>query len=447
MIRGNFRTRESVIRDELKLREGGVLTDAALVDGQRRLRSTGLFDAVNVELPSLCTTPDPACIAANGEINAVVVVQERYDYFFQIETSVGYSSYSGAFFTIAPSQKNILGLGISLTASYTEGDKITDYEATLGIPRWLMRRVSPVDFDGLITAFDREQLTPNFGALNTEGVTVSGTRTFAQIKTPEHPARAFALSAHYDFRIRQRNVDALRPIGIDNDQTQVPVSTTTGSVGVSFDWDQRLDRQGGLSSLSPEDGFRFDANASYASHYLGGQDDFFKVSATGTRYWPLGENFVLRADLRYDQGFPLGNAVLLPEVERFFAGGDSTVRGYDDDKLATELVQVGVPPLMNVTQLRVLAAGGNIRVMGSLDAQLRIWRFFASGLFSDAGMITNEWGTVTVHDVRPSIGMALLRVITPFGVGALEYAVPLQPQLGDDPRGRWHISLAARAQF
>ena len=37
--------------------------------------------------------------------------------------------------------------------------------------------------------------------------------------------------------------------------------------------------------------------------------------------------------------------MLLPEVERFFAGGDTTVRGYKDDRLATEIVQVGVPPL------------------------------------------------------------------------------------------------------
>jgi hypothetical protein len=40
-----------------------------------------------------------------------------------------------------------------------------------------------------------------------------------------------------------------------------------------------------------------------------------------------------------------------------------------------------------------------------------------------------------------------LRAITPFGIGALEYAVPLRPQLGDDPRGRLHFYFAARAQF
>jgi hypothetical protein len=43
--------------------------------------------------------------------------------------------------------------------------------------------------------------------------------------------------------------------------------------------------------------------------------------------------------------------------------------------------------------------------------------------------------------------MGLLRVVTSFGVGAVEYAVPLRPELGDDPRGRFHISFAARAQF
>jgi len=39
-------------------------------------------------------------------------------------------------------------------------------------------------------------------------------------------------------------------------------------------------------------------------------------------------------------------------------------------------------------------------------------------------------------------------VQVPFlGSFAFERAIPLRPRLGDDPRGRWHINFAARAQF
>jgi outer membrane protein assembly factor BamA len=48
--------------------------------------------------------------------------------------------------------------------------------------------------------------------------------------------------------------------------------------------------------------------------------------------------------------------------------------------------------------------------------------------------------------VRPSVGSGM-RILTPFGTLALEYAVPINPQLGDDPRGRIHLYFAARAQF
>ena len=320
-------------------------------------------------------------------------------------------------------------------------------EATLRVPSWLSRRFSPVEFQTELTAFHRLQDTPRFGQVTTDGVTVTLSRTWDRKRIGTRDARAITTGLHYDFRIRERPIDVLRPLGADDDQTQVPISTRTGSVGVTFEWEQRVDRQHALSPLAAEDGYRFDAQLSMASTKLGGQDDFVKVSAGGSRYLPVGQSLVLRADVRFDEGFPLNGAVLLPEVERFFAGGDASVRGYNDDRLATEIVQVNVPPIANVRQLRILPAGGNIRVMSSLDAQIRIWRLFATGVFVDAGMIANEWRAVTTDTIRPSIGMALLRIVTPFGVGAAEYAIPLNPVLGDDPRGRWHISFAARAQF
>ncbi len=462
VIRGNFRTRTSIILDELRgpsdeagFREGGPLTKDALAESARRLRNTGLFEAVNVAMPDLDNTSE-------GSVNAVVEVTERYDFRAQVELEGGVSSYNGTFVRLTPLFKNLFGLGISLDVSGTLGIDLVEsieteetklrqlsVESTLRIPQWLMRNFFPdlLAPQAELTAFHRRQDTPRFGVITTDGVTLGLARTWQRQRIGNRPARALTTGVHYDFRLRERPVDVLRPIGADDDQTQVPIRTRTGSVGITGEWEQRVDRSGTLSPLAAEGGFRLEGQFSFASPNLGGQDTFIKVSAAGSKYWPLGDNLVLRFDLRYDQGFPLAGAVLLPEVERFFAGGDSTVRGYEDDRLETEVIKVGVPPFDNAQQIRILPAGGNIRVMSSIDAQLRIWKLLATAAFIDAGMITNQWGNVTEDDIRPSIGIALVRFVTPFGTGALERAMPLRPHLGDNPRGRWHLSFAARAQF
>jgi outer membrane protein insertion porin family len=146
----------------------------------------------------------------------------------------------------------------------------------------------------------------------------------------------------------------------------------------------------------------------------------------------------------------LGDDELLPEVERFFAGGDTTVRGYEEDRLATEIIEAGVPPLGGASQLRVLPAGGNIRALTSIDAQIRLTTLpgtslpLASGLFVDAGIVRNVWRPFDVDAIRPAVGVSLFRIVTPVGSFALDYAVPIFPQLGDDPLGRLHISVALR---
>lgn len=454
VIRGNFRTQDFVVRRLMDLKEGQPLTKDALANGARKLRNSGLFDAVNIAMPDLENISE-------GSVNTVVEVAERYDYRAQLDLETGGSTYNGVFVTVAPAFKNLFGWGISWDIRGTigfnagaaiDGDlklKQLSAESTIRIPQWMTTRL-PVQFQTELTGFHRRQDTPRFGVITTDGVTLSLLRTWQRQRIGSRPARAITFGPHYDFRLRERPVDVLRPLGADDDEDQVPISTRTGSIGAAFEWEQRTDRRGVLSPLAPEDGFRLEAQASWAfvlPYFPGGQDTFVKLSAAGTKYWSLGDHLVLRGDLRYDQGIPLGGAVLLPEVERFFAGGDSTVRGYEDDRLATEIIQMGVPPLGNLSQIRVLPAGGNIRVMSSIDAEVRIWKLFATGVFVDAGLITNQWRTVKEDDIRPSVGVALMRLVTPFGSLAIERAVPLRPQLGDNPRGRFHVSFAARAQF
>jgi outer membrane protein insertion porin family len=441
VIRGAFKTRPWVIERLLQLREGDQLTSDVLAAAARRLRNSSLFSAVNIERFDLD--------GDSANVNIIVHVEERYDNTAQLDLEGGYSSYYGAFGTFIWTQANLWSRGLSLIVPLTYGQKITDAEATFRIPKWLSPRFFPFEFQTDLTGLYRQQDTPRFGELTTIGASLATTWVKQVQRTPDRPAHTYSIGFHLDYRVRTRNVDTLRPIGADVSDQQVAVSTETNSAGITAEWEQRVDRRGQLAPLSAEAGFRLYGSVSYATPLLG-DVEFIKVAASATKFWPIGKNLTVRTDFRYDEGFPLGGAVLLPDVERFFAGGDNTVRGYNDDAMATEIVRVGVPPLANVSQIRVIPAGGNIRMLASIDAQYRAVRTplgdLAGAAFNDWGMIANEWTAVTTGLVRGSVGTGL-RFLTPFGALALEYAVPLWPQLGDDPRGRIHFYFAARAQF
>jgi outer membrane protein assembly factor BamA len=442
-VRGNFRTRESVILGELGFSEGELLTASKLASGPRAVRATGLFDSVNVDLIDETAAPD-------SPVHAVVRVEERYDARFQFDVEAGLSTQNGYFVKEKTGVPNMFGTGTYSEAAVTLGSRYIALELAGRLPRWMARRMFPVGFDTELTAYYRIQDTERFGELTTQGASVAALRSWERPRTETRDPRVITASLRYDFRVRNREEDALRPAGPDADQDQVPVTTRTGSIGIGLRWDGRVDRRGVFNPLATERGMLVDGLVSLASPYLLGQDTFVKVSGAIQRYWPIGSRVLVRTDLRVDQGFPLGDTVLLPEVERFFAGGDNTVRGFDEDRLETEIIEVDVPPIDGLTQIRVLPAGGNIRAISSLDAQLSLidrpdsfLRAIATAAFIDAGMVRNRWAGIEPSDIRPGVGVAL-RLLSPVGTVTVEYAFPLLPRLGDDPRGRFHFGLAFR---
>jgi outer membrane protein insertion porin family len=437
VVRGNFHTQRRIILDELGFEEGVPLTSSMLAQGPRAVRSTGLFEAVNVELLDLDA-------ASDAPVNAVVRVEERYDVRMQFEMEGGYSTQNGVFGKVKAAVPNLSGTGIYTDAAVTLGSKFSAFEVSGRIPRWLTARAFPTAFDTELTGYVRAQDTDRFGRLTTQGASIGATRTWQRGASEKYRPYLLAASLRYDFRLRNRDEDALRPAGVDADQEKVPVATRTGSLGMSLRFDTRRDHRGQYNPLAAERGGLVEATVSFASPYLLGQDTFIKASLMGQRFWPVGDRIVFRTDLRVDEGFPLGDSVLLPEVERFFAGGDNTVRGFDEDRLATEIIQTGVPPLDGLEQIRILPAGGNIRAVASIDGQLiLVDRWLASALFIDAGMVRNRWSGIEPSDIRPGVGAAM-RVLTPFGTITVEYAFPLFPHLGDDPSGRIHFGLAFR---
>ncbi len=449
VVRGNFRTREWVIRDQLAFVRGALLTADLQTGGLRRLRATNLFNGVAFDLLRFEDSRDTT-------VDVVVKVDERYDYAGAVDLEAGWSLDNGPFLRPKLTAPNVAGLGIKVDAGVTLGSQYQAGEASVRLPRWLIADLSGLRFDVEVAAFARNQVTERFGDLASVGGSVAALRTWERPRDAHHGARLVSAALRYDVRQLNRDEDAIRPAGLAESDPQNPIKTRTGTIGLTLALDQRRDAGGNLNPLAPTAGFRIEGGVALASTFVFGQDNFVKLSGLGQAFHTRGR-LQLRAEGRYDQGIPIDGA-LLPEVERFFAGGDDTVRGFDEDRLATELIVAPVPPLDSgcdpvdptaggLCQVRILPAGGNIRAIGTLDGQVSLVRLggvpFASALFTDAGIITNTWGSARLSSIRPSAGMAV-RALLPIGAVSLEYAVPLLTRLGDNPRGRLHLAVALR---
>lgn len=444
IVRGNFKTQEWVIRDELGYDEGELLTLGRAERGQQNLRTAGLFNAVQV---GLIEFDNPH----QQDINVVVQVEERHQGLGEGELAAGLSTDSGVFVESGLTMPNLFGIGLSSSTRLTVGTEeyldteLADlqlfFEEKLLARPWITRRYLGLGAQGEASFFARREITERFGPLTSLGTTVGMSRA------GRHGFfEGWLLSVRYDFRQRNRDEKLVRPPGASDDLSKSPVTTRTSAPAVQLVIDKRRDLQGRINPLAPVRGFKLDLRALYAEDVLLGSDSFIKVGASAQHYWKPTGRILITNGVRYDHGIPLPlGTALLPEVERFFAGGDTTVRGFEEDRLGTEIIREPLPPYGDTERIRVLPAGGNIRFVHNLDLQVNVWELggfpVASAIFLDTGLVTNSLDGFRTADLRHSVGVALVRWLSPVGAFSVEWAVPLDPRTGDDPRGRFHFNF------
>jgi outer membrane protein insertion porin family len=423
LVRGNFKTKTWVIRDVLGWRQGRIATLPRLQQGQKRLTDSDLFGSVRIEP-----------IDDQGVRHQLVEVEERHGNLAEGELAFGYSTDNSLFIALTAAMNNIGGIGPNLAVTGELGLEIVRLVATLSIPEFLTRKLIGIGYQVDLSARYRQEETERFGTLRTQGFGVAASRRFPN---------GVVFSLRYDWNRFGRQRDLVRPPGASEDIDQAPVSTTTASFGPTVLWDKRTPAGG----ISPTGGFYLSLSGVVATRYLLGTDDFLRFSGVGQVIVPIGkgERVLLKNSLRYDHGIPLGGAVLLPEVERFAAGGDTTIRGYEQDRAFTEVVSDPLPPIGGVTRFQVVPSSGNIRAIHNLDLELRLFDFLrfpvASAIFLDTGFVTNSYDGFSWDDVRQSIGVAIVRWVLPGAAISVEWALPLRPRLGDDPTGRVHLTI------
>ena len=463
LINGNSRVATQLIQNELTIKPGSPMSDEAMIESQRRLAELGLFRRVRItELPrsgSLArdvlveleetdtTTIDYGGgfeVSGIGGKDAAGQATDRID--------VGPRAFIGA------SRRNFWGKNRSVTLfgrvtlrRDREDDTITEESKGYGFPdyRGLFTFREPRAFgttgDAQVTAFIEQARRTSFD-FKRRGVTSDYARRLG----------AFTVTGRYAFDytelFNQVSVEQ-QPI-IDRLFPQVRLSKFSGGVLR----DSRDD------ALDPQRGALVGVDTSIAAKMFGSEVGFVKSFAQGFIYRRLpGRGWVLAAGARlgvavgFEQDVPpvqeiaaqgaltraVDRAVIepfptvireLPASERFFAGGDTTVRGFALDRLGTD----------DTLDAQGFPQGGNGLTVLNLEMRAPYWKTFQFVWFVDAGNVFKDATDIRLTDLRAASGIGL-RYRSPIGPLRVDWGWKLSTRLldggGRERSNVLHISL------
>ncbi len=176
-------------------------------------------------------------------------------------------------------------------------------------------------------------------------------------------------------------------------------------------------------SLFPQTGHYFFADVRAGSEALLSDTSYARAHINGTYMFGIGEN--VRINTRLEVGGAwVDNFTIYPTSLRFFAGGDSSVRGYKYQSLGPKDAQGK-------------GTGGKNIATGSLEFDYRIAKSWVLATFVDTGNAYND----TIDTVYTGAG-AGFRWLAPFGSLRIDIAYPVSEDPGIND-WRIHIGFGA----
>ena len=409
-IVGNTKTRDEVVRRELRQLEGGYYDGQKLQVSRQRVDKLNYFDSVELETEPVAGSSDQV------DINLKVKEKATGSLLF----GVGFSSSDGVMLQGSLSQANIFGSGNSVTVSANTGKVNRNIGFSYVNPYFTVDGVS-AGFNVYDRRFDAEAL--DVGNYVTE--TYGGGVQFG-FPTAEFDRVAAALAWE------QTKIDLFA----DSPPRFVDFVNQTGADPVSMPLTISWARDRRDSAIFPTTGT---FQRVFTEVAIPGFDlKYYKLGYQLTWYIPITRDVIgmLNGLVGYGAGY---GGQTLPFFKAYYAGGPGTVRGYDTASLGPrdpEGVTGGSRQAVANAEVTFPFPG-----MGQ-DRSLRLGAFFDAGQvwtdqpgfgFGDTGTVTNTSTGVTVsYDLRLRYSAgAIIAWNSPFGPLRLFYAVPLNSQPGD----------------
>ena len=405
-IAGNTRTRDKVIRREMKLVEGDLYSSTQIKESRRRVNNLGFFEEVN-----LATAKG----SDESHLNLDVDVKERPTGTFSV--GFGYSSVDGLIGQGSVTQDNFLGRGLKLNLAGSLGGKSTTYQVGLTEPYFLDKNLT-LGFD----LYKTEREYVDFSKKTSGGDAKLG---FALTDD----TRAFFLYRYEDKEIYDVDRDA--SLIIRDQEGKSTLSSISGTLTRNTT-DYYLDpTRGSISSLSAE----------FAG--LGGTEKFAKYVADQRFFFPYkwGTVFSLHGQIGYIQSI---GGEEIPIDERFYLGGINTIRGFKSRQVGP---RVRVARQIVDSSGAVTATSDDYEFIGG-DKEAYFNFEYTFPLLKDMGLkgilffdTGNAWSEDEDYfsEMRYSVGGGI-RWFSPMGPLRLEWGYNLDPR-EDEERSQFEFSI------
>ncbi|MGE8165489.1 outer membrane protein assembly factor BamA, partial [Paraburkholderia sp. NPDC080076] len=393
---GNTRTRDEVVRREMRQLESSWFDSNRLALSKDRINRLGYFTDVDVTTVPVESTPD--------QVDVDVKVTEKPT--GSISLGLGYGSGEGPIISAGVSQDNVFGSGTSLALNVNTSTTNRTLTVTQVDPYFTIDGIKRITDVYYRTTEPLYYSTDSSFRIITAG---------ADLKFGVPFSEADMVYFGLGFEQNRLDIDANTPQSYKDYVTQF--GRVSNNVPLTAGW-SRDDRD---SALVPSRGYYTQANAEYGTPL--GDTPYYKADLQAQYYYSFARGFVL--GLNFQGGYGNGlNGKPYPIFKNYYAGGIDSVRGYEPSSLGPRDATTNDP------------IGGSKMVVGNIeltvplpgsgyDRTLRVFTFLDGG---------NVWGSegssIGANGLRYGYGLGLAW-ISPIGPLKLSLGFPLVKHAGD----------------